>query len=83
MTSFIGLLDRAEKYVTLEEIKKVKKAELKPPQNERRGKSESRKNKSEIRAESSHTIVAGPRPRFEKYTPLRIQMAWASCRNDS
>lgn len=71
--SFDDLLNNAEKYVILEEIRKAQKAEMKPIQCEWLREFESKRRKSKTRAKPSHTNVVGPWSWFEKYMPLRIQ----------
>lgn len=48
MTSFDDLLNRVEKYVTLEKIRKAKKTDIVPAQSERRRESKSREANQRI-----------------------------------
>lgn len=60
MTSFNDLLNRVEKYFTLEEIRKAKKAKMKPTKSGWRRVSESRRSKSKTKTEPSNMNVVGP-----------------------
>lgn len=56
----------------MEKIRKAKKVESKPSQEERRKEFESRKNKPVEKIEPSRINTVEPRPQFQKCAPFKI-----------
>ncbi|KAL8506264.1 hypothetical protein ACS0TY_017221 [Phlomoides rotata] len=68
VATFDDLLRRAEKYITLEEVHKAKKAELKPSASEK-------KKAPEVKSPDPKPTRGRFRRKFEKYMPLKLQPA--------
>lgn len=87
VTIFDELLRRAEKYVTLEKVSKAKRIKTKFASQERKRESEVKRSSSKFsqrtRLESkgrfdgneSRGRLEGPRGRFKKHTPLKLEPA--------
>ncbi|KAL8505453.1 hypothetical protein ACS0TY_016627 [Phlomoides rotata] len=68
VATFDDLLRRAEKYITLEEIRKAKKVESKPSASEK-------KKAHKVKLVDPEPTGGRFRRKFEKYTPLKLQPA--------
>ncbi|KAL8469315.1 hypothetical protein ACS0TY_032223 [Phlomoides rotata] len=61
--------ERAEKYVTLEEVLKAKKAESNPPTRDKKKELE----KKSVGPDPPKSGRSGPHGRYDKYTPLKLE----------